>query len=97
MSAWEEYKKNPVDWILNHPTLCFKKSAILHIGNYNKQLKLPFEDLELELRVLKYYGILYNLNESLVFYRIHTGQVSNNKSEQIKSIKETFIQNMITN
>lgn len=95
--TWEEYKKNPVDWILNHPTLCFKKSAILHIGNYNKQLKLPFEDLELELRVLKYYGILYNLNESLVFYRIHTGQVSNNKSEQIKSIKETFIQNMITN
>ena len=93
--TWEEYKRDPKDWILNHPTLCFKKTAILNIGNYNIDLKLPFEDLELELRVLKYYGTLYNLNESLVFYRIHNGQVSNNSSEYSKSIKETFIKTMI--
>jgi len=94
--TWEEYKRDPKDWILNHPTLCFKKTAILNVGNYNIDLKLPFEDLELELRVLKYYGTLYNLNESLVFYRVHSGQVSNNTSEYSKSIKETFIKYMIS-
>ena len=55
--TWIEYKKKPKDWILNHPTLCFKKSAILNVGNYIENLKYPFEDLELELRVLKTYGI----------------------------------------
>jgi hypothetical protein len=76
--------------------LCFKKSAILHVGNYNKELKLPFEDLELELRVLKTYGILYNLNESLVFYRIHTGQLSSKNSQQNELAKKALIQHMIT-
>ena len=94
--TWEEYKKDPKDWILNHPTLCFKKSAILHVGNYNKELKLPFEDLDLELRILKNYGVVYNLNESLVLYRIHKGQVSNNNSEYSKSVKEIFIKTMTT-
>jgi glycosyltransferase involved in cell wall biosynthesis len=94
--TWNEYKKNPKSWILNHPSLCFKKSAILNVGNYREDFKYPFEDLELELRVLKTYGVVYNLNESLVFYRIHVGQVSNNKSEQIKSIKKQFIQHMIS-
>jgi glycosyltransferase involved in cell wall biosynthesis len=94
--TWSEYKKNPKDWILNHPTLCFKKTAILNVGNYNKDLKFPFEDLELELRILKVYGVLYNLNESLVFYRIHSGQISNKKSEQNELAKKALIQHMIT-
>lgn len=94
--TWNEYKKNPKDWILNHPTLCFKKSAILNVGNYNEYFKFPFEDLELELRVLKHYGVLYNLNESLVLYRIHTGQVSNKNSELTKFMKKQLIQYMIT-
>ena len=93
--TWSEYKKNPKDWILNHPTLCFKKTAILNVGNYNKDLNFPFEDLELELRVLKAYGVLHNLNESLVFYRIHSGQVSNKNYKQNNNIKETYIQTMI--
>jgi glycosyltransferase involved in cell wall biosynthesis len=94
--TWEEYKINPKEWILNHPTLCFKKTSILNVGNYNKYLKLPFEDLELELRVLKVYGILYNLHESLLFYRIHSEQISNTNSEYANNIKEKFIQDMIT-
>ena len=94
--TWIDYKKNPKDWILNHPTLCFKKSAILNVGNYREDFKYPFEDLELELRVLKDYGVLYNLNESLVFYRIHDSQVSNNKSEHIKNMKNALIKTIIT-
>jgi len=94
--TWSEYKKNPKDWILNHPSLCFKKSAILNVGNYREDLKFPFEDLELELRVLKTYGILYNLNESLVFYRIHSGQISSKNSQHNELAKKALIQQMIT-
>lgn len=93
--TWEEYKVNPQDWILNHPTLCFRKSAIIKVGNYNKELKLPFEDLELELRILKEYGVVYNLKESLVLYRIHTNQISNNNTEEFNNIKYNLIQQMI--
>ena len=92
--TWSEYKKNPKDWILNHPTLCFKKSAILNVGNYREDFKYPFEDLELELRVLKTYGILYNLNEALVFYRIHTGQISSKNSQHNELAKKSLIQYM---
>jgi len=74
--SWEEYKKNPIDWFLNHPTMCFKKSAILAVGNYRKNFKLPFEDLELELRVLKKYGMIFNLPECLLLYRQHSNQTS---------------------
>jgi len=31
--TWDEYKKNPSHWFVNHPTLCYRKSAILAIGN----------------------------------------------------------------
>ena len=74
--TWEEYKLLNSEWILNHPTLCFRKSAILEVGNYNKDLKLPFEDLDLELRVLKMYGCVYNLPEMLLMYRIHEQQIT---------------------
>ncbi len=41
--TWNEYKNNPKTWILNHPSLCFKKSAILNVGNYREYFKYPFE------------------------------------------------------
>jgi hypothetical protein len=74
--SWEDYKKNPTDWFLNHPTMCFKKTPILAAGNYRKDFKVPFEDLELELRVLKKYGVLSNLPECLLLYRRHSNQIS---------------------
>lgn len=74
--TWSEYKKNPLPWIANHPTLCFKKSAVLNVGNYNINNKFPCEDLELELKLLKKYGKLYNIQENLLLYRIHDEQVT---------------------
>ena len=74
--SWKDYKKNPTDWFLNHPTMCFKKTPILAVGNYRKDFKVPFEDLELELRVLKKYGMLFNLPECLLLYRRHSNQSS---------------------
>ena len=36
------------------------------------------EDYDLELRLLKKYGKVYSLNESLVYYRIHSNQLTFN-------------------
>jgi glycosyltransferase involved in cell wall biosynthesis len=94
--TWDEYKTNPSDWILNHPTLCFKKSYILNVGSYKDDFKYPFEDLDLELRVLKKYGVLYNLQESLVFYRVHEDQISRNMSPDLELLKNSLIQDMIS-
>lgn len=93
--TWEEYKKYPKDWILNHPTLCFKKTAILNIGNYRENFTYPFEDLELELRVLKFYGVLYNLSECLVFYRIHNNQITSKNTGTKDILIKSMIQHMI--
>ena len=89
--TWNEYQLNPKDWFLNHPTLCFKKSAILRVGNYRKNFRVPFEDLELELRVLKMFGSVHNIQECLVLYRTHENQISrklggNDLNKQLKSV-----------
>jgi hypothetical protein len=76
--TWEEYKKQKLQWFMNHPTLCFRKSAVLSVGNYNIETNSAFEDLELELSLLKKYGALYNLPEVLLKYRIHSEQVTFN-------------------
>jgi glycosyltransferase involved in cell wall biosynthesis len=96
--TWEEYKQTKHTWLLNHPTLCFKKSAVLTVGNYDANLKLPFEDLDLELRILKKYGFICNLKEKLLFYRVHTGQITykcleNNEENNI--LKAQLIENLI--
>ena len=74
--TWNEYRSDPKDHILYHPTLCFRKSAILKAGNYRKNFRVPFEDLELELRVLKMFGSVHNISECLVLYRSHENQIS---------------------
>jgi len=76
--TWEIYKKEKSQWFMNHPTLCFKKSAVLNVGNYNIETNSAFEDLELELLLLKKYGVLYNLPDILLYYRIHNDQVTFN-------------------
>ena len=87
--TWNEYRLDPKDWFLNHPTLCFRKSAILRVGNYRKNFRVPFEDLELELRVLKMFGSVHNIEECLVLYRSHENQISiklggNDLNKQLK-------------
>jgi len=75
--SWKEFKNAPSAWFFNHPTMCVRKSALLKVGNYNKSLtKTPFEDFELELRILRRYGKIYNLPDVLLNYRIHENQVT---------------------
>jgi amylovoran biosynthesis glycosyltransferase AmsE len=98
--TWEEYKKKRIFWILNHPTLCFKKSSVLEVGNYDKYLKLPFEDLDLELRILKKYGVVYNIKKNLLLYRIHPDQITlkknSNKTLENNDLKKELIEKLIS-
>ena len=83
---------------MNHPTLCFRKYAVITVGNYNANLKEPFEDLDLELRLLKKYGFICNLPEILLFYRIHPNQITYQSSDNSfinKQLKMDMIENII--
>jgi mannosyltransferase OCH1-like enzyme/glycosyltransferase involved in cell wall biosynthesis len=96
---WDEYKhETPYShWIMNHSTLCYKKSAILSVGNYNKERSI-FEDLELELKMLKKYEKIYNIQDPLVMYRIHEDQVTfagKSLTNENKSLRNTFIEGLI--
>lgn len=101
---WEDYKKNPSHWFTSHPTLCYKKSAILTVGNYNKEKKFDWyacDDFELQLKILKKYGKIYNIKESLIYYRLHNEQITANGNSssrpEIVRFRNEFIQEMINN
>ena len=75
--SWNDYKANrPYShWIMNHPSLLYKRSAVLAVGNYSITPSI-FEDFEVELKLLKQFGKIYNIPESLVLYRLHPEQVT---------------------
>jgi len=80
---------------MNHPTLCFKKSKILEVGNYNKNIREMYEDFELELRLLKKYGIIHNIPDVILFYRDHPLQITKRAPPgHIQNINK-LIQNII--
>ena len=57
-ALWDFIKKNVPSWFANHPTLCYRKSAVLSVGNYNvydNTIKFIQEDYDLELRLVKKY------------------------------------------
>ena len=60
------------NWFMNHPTLCLKRSAVLAVGNYG-EIENGHEDRDLELKLLEKYGVVYNIPECLVKYRIRAG------------------------
>lgn len=78
MSLTEFKTKTSNHWLMNHPTFCMRKSKIIDLGNYNASLHSMCEDFELILRVLKKHDKIYNMPESLLYYRIHEGQVTHN-------------------
>jgi len=95
---WEEYKKNPIHWFVNHPCICYRKSAVLEVGNYNKDIKNKWEDFELELKLLKRFGIIYNIQDNLLLYRLHNEQVTANgatSNMEMTNIRNQFIQKLI--
>ena len=79
--TWDQYKSIKSHWFINHPTVCYRKSAVLEAGNYDEKLKQMCEDFELELRMLKTHGYIYNFSEPLLHYRLHDKQVTHNGGE----------------
>ena len=97
---WNDYKHKKSHWIMNHPTLCFRKTDVLSVGSYNIETDSAFEDLELELRLLKKFGSLYNLPEVLLYYRIHEDQVTFNGKTSTpywRERREQFIEDLVNN
>jgi glycosyltransferase involved in cell wall biosynthesis len=94
--TWNQYKDTKSHWFINHPTWCFKKSAIINVGNYNKT-RSKCEDFELVLKVLKVYGIIYNIGDNLLFYRVHPNQVTYDQSDTNTNInlRNEYIDKMI--
>jgi len=75
--TWSEFLRTQPHWFMNQPTLCFLKSAVLSVGNYNDRRNIPIgEDYELEVKLLKKYGAVYNITELLVCYRLHENQLT---------------------
>jgi len=58
-------KRSPV----NHPSIMFRKSAVLAVGSYNDDFRL-FEDYSLFARLVRNGFLFYNIQESLLFFRI---------------------------
>jgi GT2 family glycosyltransferase len=79
--SWDDYKRKPSHWFINHPTVCYRKSAVLEAGNYDERLEQMCEDFELELRMLKTHGYIYNFPDVLLNYRLHDKQVTHNGGE----------------
>jgi hypothetical protein len=96
---YDEFKKNPIHWLVNHPTLCYRKSDILNVGNYNPKFTKT-EDFELMLRILKQYKYIHNMNDTLLHYRLHENQTTHNgctEGHQYWYIKRMeLIKNLIT-
>lgn len=76
--TWEQFKQAQPSWFANHPCLAYKKSAILTVGNYDITMGSCLQDYEIELRILKHYGKIYNIPEILLYYRLHPDQVTYN-------------------
>jgi hypothetical protein len=80
---WNDFIKELPEWFSNHCCMCFRKEAILTVGNYNikREPQSMMEDFELELKLLKKYGKMCNIQDVLLYYRIHEEQLTNiNKS-----------------
>jgi len=73
---WNTFCEKKPQWIINHPTFCFKKSAIVSVGNYDNSIHSMCEDFDLIIRVLKKYKKIHNLPEILLMYRIHDKQLT---------------------
>lgn len=92
---WEDFIKTPKEWFMNHSTLCYRKSCIIKVGNYRIRSENPsmMEDYELEINFLREYGKIENIRENLLYYRIHTDQLTQknpSNSKEMISLRENL-------
>lgn len=73
---------------LRHPTVMFRRRAVLEVGNY-RDLK-PGQDLDLWLRLGARHA-LANLPAALVRYRLHEASVTASHSESVSEVAERIL------
>lgn len=93
---FDEFKKKPIHWLVNHPSLCYRKSAIINVGNYNPNF-IKTEDFELMLRILKQYKYIHNMNDTLLHYRLHENQTTHNGCTEGREYWHTKRMELINN
>lgn len=78
---------------ISHPSVLFRRSAVLEVGNYN--FTSPVEDYDLWLRLASQYHIA-NLQAALLQYRVHAQSVTHKALHQRSlqtDIDEAWIRN----
>ena len=94
--SWDKFRANPNEWFVNHPTLCYRKKAIIASGNYDPTEHSMIEDFHLELKMLKTCGIVYNLPDVVLHYRLHPKQITHSAGDpKWKKIRSDIITEMI--
>ena len=94
--SWDSYKSSPKEWFVNHPTLCYKRQAIIDSGNYDPAEHSMIEDFHLELKMLKTFGKIYNMPDVLLHYRLHPEQITHSAGDpKWKKIRSDIISEMI--
>lgn len=91
----EKFKKNNVHWLSNHPAVCFRKKQILDLGGYNEKNIGHCEDFELQLKILKKYGIIHNIPHVLLKYRTHPDQITSKNIPDKDRILNQLIKDII--
>ena len=89
--TWDEFYRTKPEWFINHPTACFRKSALETVGKYTGELTNWLDDYDLFARILKQYGEIRNIPDVLVLYRIHADQYS----KKIDPLEETELRKRI--
>lgn len=103
--TWNNWVQTKTSWFMNHPTLCFRKDALLSIGNYpdtpiskEHPEQNMMDDYEIELKLLKKYGQLYNLPDTLLKYRVHPEQMTQkfqDTDERLQAWREEIIRKIL--
>ena len=97
--TWETYKKCKSKFFINHGCCIYRKSAVLNVGNYMIEHKDLPEDTHLILRILKKYGIIYNIPNINLYYRRHNNNSTKDKPEKYnwEKILDEWIDEFIKN
>jgi len=64
-------------WVMNHPTVAFRKDKVVEIGGYSEKPEYLAEDYELWTRALSRGLKLENIQEVLVHYRVTSSSLTN--------------------
>jgi hypothetical protein len=81
-------------WIANHPTLLFRKRAIVDVGGYRAEYN-GVEDYDLVLRLVGAHGRVCTIDRVLLYYRIHPNQVTYRKDARRAELQDVVAREFV--